>query len=178
MTTLTAHLRTAIANLRQIEREHARYGLAWPTHTNPHAEPLRQAEADLAKALDALEGAQGAEPAADVLANLAYLIDDVVADAYVRGAEGRDTETSPQSAKTLHDAIAAALSPAHVPEISKTTATRTSTPAPKEPPHDTIRVCPERDGRCPHGISCPFWIDRYHCDMAASRTALAGDPKP
>lgn len=26
-----------------------------------------------------------------------------------------------------------------------------------------IRVCPERDGACPHGIDCPFVIDRYHC---------------
>ena len=41
--------------------------------------------------------------------NLDYLIDDVVADAYVWGAEGRSTEVSPQSAKTLHDAIVEAL---------------------------------------------------------------------
>ena len=26
-----------------------------------------------------------------------------------------------------------------------------------------IRVCPKRDGRCPHGINCPFVIDRYEC---------------
>lgn len=47
------------------------------------------------------------EPAA--LENLDYLIDDVIAEAYVRGAEGRTTETSPRSAKTLSDAIAATL---------------------------------------------------------------------
>lgn len=42
----------------------------------------------------------------------------------------------------------------------------------------TIRVCPERDGACPHGLSCPHAIDRHHCDMAASRTALAQPPSP
>jgi len=26
-----------------------------------------------------------------------------------------------------------------------------------------IRVCPKRDGMCPHGMSCPFAIDRYQC---------------
>ena len=36
----------------------------------------------------------------------------------------------------------------------------------------TIRVCPERDGRCPHGIDCPYAIDRYRCDMEASRASL------
>jgi len=46
---------------------------------------------------------------ADILRDLDYLIDDVVADAYVRGAEGLSTEVSPASAKTLSDAIAAAL---------------------------------------------------------------------
>lgn len=45
----------------------------------------------------------------DRLAEIDYLIDDVVAEAYVRGVEGRDTKTSPHSAKTLHDAIAAAF---------------------------------------------------------------------
>jgi hypothetical protein len=35
-----------------------------------------------------------------------------------------------------------------------------------------IRVCPERDARCPHGIDCPFWIDLGSCDMEASRKAL------
>lgn len=37
----------------------------------------------------------------------------------------------------------------------------------------TVRVCPERDARCPHGPDCPYWIDRGSCDMAASRAALA-----
>jgi len=36
-----------------------------------------------------------------------------------------------------------------------------------------IRVCPERDGRCPHGMACPYSIDRYHCNLEASRRALA-----
>ena len=28
-----------------------------------------------------------------------------------------------------------------------------------------IRVCPERDAACPHGLSCPYTIDRYQCDL-------------
>jgi len=40
-------------------------------------------------------------------------------------------------------------------------------------PEATIRVCPERDSRCPHGIECPFSADRYGCDMDGSRKALA-----
>jgi hypothetical protein len=35
-----------------------------------------------------------------------------------------------------------------------------------------IRICPERDGPCPHGMSCAFTVDRYHCDIAGSRAAL------
>jgi hypothetical protein len=27
----------------------------------------------------------------------------------------------------------------------------------------TIRVCPIRDAACPHGMSCPYTIDRYTC---------------
>lgn len=26
-----------------------------------------------------------------------------------------------------------------------------------------IRVCPKRDAVCPHGMSCPYVIDRYDC---------------
>ena len=26
-----------------------------------------------------------------------------------------------------------------------------------------IRVCPKRDGACPHGIDCPYVIDQYQC---------------
>ena len=26
-----------------------------------------------------------------------------------------------------------------------------------------IRYCPKRDARCPHGMGCQYWIDRYHC---------------
>ena len=36
-----------------------------------------------------------------------------------------------------------------------------------------IRICPERDGRCPHGTDCPFARDRYTCDMDGSREELA-----
>ena len=44
-----------------------------------------------------------------------------------------------------------------------------------------VRVCPERDARCPHGMNCPFAVSRYQCDIAASRTALStkqGETKP
>lgn len=51
------------------------------------------------------------EAVSEALTNIDYLIDDVVADAYVHGAEGRSTEVSPHSAKTLHDAIAALIRP-------------------------------------------------------------------
>ncbi len=26
-----------------------------------------------------------------------------------------------------------------------------------------VRVCPERDAVCPHGVGCPFVRDRYQC---------------
>ena len=26
-----------------------------------------------------------------------------------------------------------------------------------------VRVCPKRDTVCPHGMSCPFSINRYMC---------------
>jgi hypothetical protein len=26
-----------------------------------------------------------------------------------------------------------------------------------------IRVCPKRDAVCPHGMACPYTIDRYEC---------------
>lgn len=42
-----------------------------------------------------------------------------------------------------------------------------------KPEPGAIRVCPERDGRCPHGMDCPFTIDRYTCDIASSRAALS-----
>lgn len=35
-----------------------------------------------------------------------------------------------------------------------------------------IRVCPERDAVCPHGLGCPF-ADGWRCDIEASRAALA-----
>jgi hypothetical protein len=49
------------------------------------------------------------EAMADTLRNIDYLIDDVASEAYVRGAEGHSGD-SLQSAKTLHNAIEAALS--------------------------------------------------------------------
>lgn len=27
----------------------------------------------------------------------------------------------------------------------------------------SVRVCPKRDAICPHGMHCPYWIDRYAC---------------
>lgn len=38
-----------------------------------------------------------------------------------------------------------------------------------------IRVCPERDARCPHGLDCPYSIDRYRCDRRRElEDAVAG----
>jgi len=28
----------------------------------------------------------------------------------------------------------------------------------------TIRVCPQRDAVCPHGMSCPYTKSRYECE--------------
>lgn len=36
----------------------------------------------------------------------------------------------------------------------------------------TIRICPARDYSCPHGLQCPYAIDRATCDIEASRNAL------
>lgn len=41
---------------------------------------------------------------------------------------------------------------------------------PREP--GTIRVCPERDARCPHGLNCPYWIDRGSCKPEGLRAGL------
>lgn len=27
----------------------------------------------------------------------------------------------------------------------------------------TTQVCPKRDSVCPHGVRCPYVIDRYEC---------------
>lgn len=35
-----------------------------------------------------------------------------------------------------------------------------------------IRICPERDGPCPHGMSCPYSVDRWRCDQGARHHAL------
>lgn len=37
-----------------------------------------------------------------------------------------------------------------------------------------IRVCPKRDAICPHGMSCPYVIDRYECKEEPKRD----DPPP
>lgn len=40
-------------------------------------------------------------------------------------------------------------------------------------PQFGIRICPERDGPCPHGMACPYTNDRWRCDMDASRAAIS-----
>lgn len=45
-------------------------------------------------------------------------------------------------------------------EFGLTTAGRRAISA-QEP--TMIRVCPKRDARCPHGMECPYTIDRYSC---------------
>ena len=37
----------------------------------------------------------------------------------------------------------------------------------------TVRVCPERDAACPHGVDCPYAIDRYSCDTRIEVTVGA-----
>lgn len=32
------------------------------------------------------------------------------------------------------------------------------------------RVCPVRDAVCPHGLECPYTIDRYTCRIPDTRT--------
>lgn len=66
MTPTLTHLRTAIANLRRIEREHAQFEAKYPAlsdrfDSNPYAEALGIADAVFNAALDALEGARGVE---------------------------------------------------------------------------------------------------------------------
>lgn len=34
-----------------------------------------------------------------------------------------------------------------------------------------IRVCPERDAECPHGMDCPYAVDRYTCNEDKAGTA-------
>ncbi len=41
-----------------------------------------------------------------------------------------------------------------------------------------IRVCPKRDGACPHGMSCPYVLDRYHCEEEPGKTVDASKEKP
>ena len=36
-----------------------------------------------------------------------------------------------------------------------------------------IRICPMRDGPCPHGMGCPHWIDRYTCKPELSEETRA-----
>lgn len=157
MTDLT-HLRTAIANLRRIEREHTRFEgvLGSP---NSYHEPLSRAEAEVNAALDALEGAQGVEVkplewskrhSSDLLSRSETIVGTYVVWTH-HEANGKwfwrlgdtlnNTKTAPVD--TEADGLAAAqadyaarihaLSPAHVPEVSLTTATLSATPTPKEP---------------------------------------------
>lgn len=35
-----------------------------------------------------------------------------------------------------------------------------------------IRICPKRDAICPHGIDCPFAVDRYNCRPDAREFAV------
>lgn len=32
-----------------------------------------------------------------------------------------------------------------------------------------IRVCPKRDAICPHGMNCPYTVDRYTCKPEPER---------
>jgi hypothetical protein len=36
-----------------------------------------------------------------------------------------------------------------------------------------IRVCPKRDAVCPHGMDCPFVIDKYNCKPEPPIAAIA-----
>lgn len=36
-----------------------------------------------------------------------------------------------------------------------------------------LRICPERDAICPHGMDCPYSRDRYTC-----RKGWSNDPEP
>jgi hypothetical protein len=38
-----------------------------------------------------------------------------------------------------------------------------------------VRVCPKRDASCPHGINCPYVIDRYICREEAPMTDISKD---
>lgn len=39
-----------------------------------------------------------------------------------------------------------------------------------------IRICPERDGLCPAGMSCPYSKDRYTCRKGWSQAGLKDGP--
>lgn len=41
-----------------------------------------------------------------------------------------------------------------------------------------IQVCPKRDTICPHGLSCPFAIDRYECKPEPAATHPTPNPQP
>jgi hypothetical protein len=39
-----------------------------------------------------------------------------------------------------------------------------------------MRICPERDALCPHGMSCPFTVDRYTCSESQAMDSRDADP--
>jgi hypothetical protein len=39
-----------------------------------------------------------------------------------------------------------------------------------------MRICPERDALCPHGMSCPFTVDRYTCNESQAMDSRDADP--
>jgi hypothetical protein len=75
------------------------------------------------------------------------------------------TQFTGHSITLIREAVNGALS-ARIPLYTQPQSQRIAEPI-------GIRICPERDGPCPHGAGCAFWKDRYRCDMAASRRALS-----
>lgn len=41
----------------------------------------------------------------------------------------------------------------------------------------TTRVCPKRDAICPHGMSCPYAVDRYTCKEEPKAKAQPKDSR-
>ena len=98
---------------------------------------------------------------AEGLAAAAEAIDTLWSDGQDRGPAFADTEREYQEhcRSTARAAITAYLATARTSEAEPVAL-------------GAIRICPERDGPCPHGDGCQFSQDRYHCDLAASRTAM------
>ena len=38
-----------------------------------------------------------------------------------------------------------------------------------------VRVCPKRDTICPHGMSCPYAVDRYTCTEPTKTSTSEGE---